>query len=107
MIEVLELLKVRLPGGQLRDLIPGQPVDLPDEAARKLLQRASGRARVAGLPWVQVGSIVRWDSPLLGSCRGEVLATYPDGAVLVWHPQTERLVKIPLDWIKAGSHGAP
>lgn len=50
LIEVLEPLKVRLPGGQLRDLLPGQPVDLPDEAARKLLQRAPGRARVASQP---------------------------------------------------------
>lgn len=58
LIEVLEPLKVRLPGGQLRDMVPGQPVDLPDEAARKLLAKAPDRVKVAGSPLHQGGSLV-------------------------------------------------
>ncbi|MGE3152144.1 MAG: hypothetical protein AB7G48_10790 [Nitrospiraceae bacterium] len=49
---------------------------------------------------MEPGQAVRWTSPLFGPCTGEILATYPDGAVLVWHPKTERLVKIPLDLVR-------
>ena len=46
MIEVLTQLTVRL-DHQERVLIPGQPVDLPDEKALKLLQKAPGQVRVS------------------------------------------------------------
>ena len=99
LIEAIEPLRVRLPDGQLRDMVPGQPVDLPDAAARKLLARAPDRVKVAGSPHLSPGTKVQWDSSLFGLLLGEVLTTYPDGAVLVWHQATERLVKIPLERI--------
>ena len=44
-IEALRPLKVKLPNGHLQ-LTPGEPVDLPDHQAEKLLLKAPGAVRV-------------------------------------------------------------
>lgn len=48
----------RWPGGEVR-LKPGEPVDLPDERARRLLTKAPGRVRVVP-PSIQPGDSIRW-----------------------------------------------
>ena len=54
--------------GEVR-LIPGQPVELPDDRP-PLLEKAPGRVRVVELATDRdgdlVGRIVSWDSPLFG-----------------------------------------
>lgn len=90
----------RWPGGAIV-LAPGQPVDVEPERARRILAKLGDRVRPVDLP--QPGDHITWQSPLFGPCTGEVLATYPHGGVLAWHPQTERLVKIPPAWITAES----
>ena len=99
LIEVLEPLKVRLPGGQLRDMVPGQPVDLPDEAARKLLAKAPDRVKVAARPAISVGSVVRWQSPLFHGELEAVALAVSGQSVTVFHPFTQREVTIPAAWL--------
>lgn len=48
----------RWPGGEVR-LKPGEPVDLPDERAKRLLAKAPGRVRVVP-PSIQPGDSIRW-----------------------------------------------
>lgn len=48
----------RWPTGEVH-LEPGKPVDLPDERARRLLDKAPGKVRVC-LPAIQPGSLVSW-----------------------------------------------
>lgn len=45
------------------------------------------------------GALITWRSPLFGPQTGEVVAVLPDGAVEVYHPLTEALVRIPAEWI--------
>jgi hypothetical protein len=90
----------RWPGGEIL-LTPGQPVDVEPERARRILAKLGERVRPVGVP--QPGEAVMWESPLFGPCTGEVLASYPDGSVLGWHPTTDRLVKIPAEWIAEGA----
>jgi hypothetical protein len=94
----------RWPGGEVR-FEPGKPVDVEPERARRILAKLGDRVRPVGVP--QPGEVVTWDSPLFGTCTGEVLATHPDGSVLVWHPSTDRLAKIPADWMRTHTEGAP
>ncbi len=97
-IAPLQPIKIRLPSGEVRALVPGHPVDLSDEDARKLLARAPTKVRRVPEP----GEILSWESPLLGDCCGEVVATDANGAT-VWHPVTERLSRIPWDWMRHGT----
>lgn len=45
MIEALAPLRVRFTEGEIR-LSPGQPVDFPEDRARKLLVKAAGKVRL-------------------------------------------------------------
>jgi hypothetical protein len=92
------------PGGEIV-LTPGQPVDVEPERARRILAKLGDRVRAVGAS--QPGQVVTWDSPLFGTCTGEVLATYPDGSALAWHPSTGRLAKIPPEWMSTHKEGAP
>jgi hypothetical protein len=58
LIEVSSPLTIKLPSGEV-DLVPGQPVELPDEQARRLLKKAPGRARVI-THIIQAGSLITW-----------------------------------------------
>ena len=49
LIEALESLRVRLPNRGVQ-LIPGQPVEFPDEQAKKLLSKVPGKVR-PGQTW--------------------------------------------------------
>ena len=49
----------RWPGGEVH-LVPGKPIDLPDERARRLLSKAAGKVRVI-VPTIQPGDLIEWD----------------------------------------------
>ncbi len=63
LIEALKPLRVKFPEQEIH-LKPGQPVELPEEHARKLLAKAGDRVRVAASPCVSEGS---WPSECLAS----------------------------------------
>lgn len=46
------------------------------------------------------GAIVHWDSPLFGLLQGELLTIRDDGRIEVYHPLTETVTPIPLEWIR-------
>jgi hypothetical protein len=48
----------RWPTGEI-SLEPGQPVELPDDRALKLLAKAPGRVRI--IPAVQAGDVIAWE----------------------------------------------
>lgn len=58
LIEVSSPLTVRLPTGEVH-LVPGQPVELPDEQAKRLLAKASHKVRACA-PTIQAGSRITW-----------------------------------------------
>lgn len=92
-------LRYRLRDGREILISPGQPVDLPDEAARKLLARAPDRVKVAALPAIPIGSVIRWQSPLFhGELVAAVLAVSGQ-SVTVHHPLTQRVCTIPAAWL--------
>jgi hypothetical protein len=45
------------------------------------------------------GSRIEWESPLFGHLVGEVIETN-SSTITAWHPLTDKLVTIPLEWIK-------
>lgn len=47
----------RWPGGEVH-LEPGKPIDLPDERAKRLIEKAPGKVRV--IPTFQPGSTIAW-----------------------------------------------
>ncbi len=46
------------------------------------------------------GSTITWFSPLFGLLSGEVLAVLDDEQIEVFHPLTEKLVRIPRAWVR-------
>lgn len=99
---VYKPIRYQWPGGEIR-LIPGVPAELPDDRARRLLEKADGDVRVVNAPLpiedIQPGDMVAWLSPLLPEQQGEVLAVHPDETFLAFHPLTEILCKLPLAWV--------
>ncbi len=95
-------IRYRLADGHEIRLTPGQPVDLPDSQARKLLVRAVGRVRIVASSSgpLLAGQWVQYESPLFGLLSGEVLAVLDDGQIEVFHPVTLRLVRIPRTWVR-------
>jgi hypothetical protein len=88
--------------GEVR-LIPGHPVDLPDDRAARLLSKAPGRVRAVGTAQSErvdlTGHIVEWNSPLFcGEMRATVLEDLGHG-VRVLHPMTEVECVIPTTWL--------
>ena len=103
-IEALTPLKVKRSAGDML-LTPGEPVDLPDDEGRRLLERAVGKVR-AIKDSLQVGMIVEWDSPLFGRLRGVALEVTTH-TVRVHHPLTEQEVPIPRYWLEVGVTEGP
>src|SRR4029078_6910404 len=91
----------RWPEGEVR-LVPGQPVELSDDRAVRLLQKAPGRVRrvkaVKRSTGTLAGQVVTWDSPLFGLLSARVLEDFPAG-VMVLHPLTDVTCVIPLTWL--------
>ena len=98
LIEALSTFTVRLPNGLLQRLCPGQPIDLPDPVALRLLERASGMVRAITRP-VQ-GEVITWESPLFGMCEGRVLGILDAQCLLVEHPRLEVPAVILFEWVR-------
>lgn len=96
-VEATKRLKVRLPDQDIW-LEPGSPAEIPDEQAHRLLRKAPGKVRVVSKRMVP-GSMITWFSPLFGLLSGELLAVLDDGQIEVFHPLTEKLVRIPQAWL--------
>ena len=92
----------RWPEGEIR-LVPGQPVELSDERATRLLEKAPGRVRLVKVRNVEAGhltgQVVTWDSPLFGMLSATVYEDLSTG-VRVIHPLTEQPCVIPADWLR-------
>ena len=95
-------IRYHLTNGREVRLVPGQPVDLPDIQARKLLAMVPEKVKLTStrLPCLQPGTWIEWDSPLFGLLRGEVLAVLDDERIEVFHPLTEKRVRIPRAWVR-------
>ena len=90
----------RWPTGEVR-LVPGHPVELPEDRVARLLEKALGRVRVVESPRADgdlIGRIVSWDSPLFGLLSAPVQEDLPNG-VRVFHPLTEVTCVIPTTWL--------
>jgi hypothetical protein len=91
----------RWPKGEVR-LVPGHPVELPEDRATRLLEKAPGRVRVVNsadrIDVNLIGRIVSWDSPLFGLVSATVLEDLRHG-VRVFHPLTELECVIPMKWL--------
>lgn len=92
----------RWPTGEVR-LVPGQPVELSDDRATRLLEKAPGRVRLVkegnGSGSNLAGQVVTWDSPLFGVLSATVHEDLPRG-VRVLHPLTEIECVIPTTWLR-------
>jgi hypothetical protein len=93
LIESSQPLIVRRLAGDLR-LVPGCPVELPDDDAILLLSRTNKVHLV-----LHPGEWVEWRSPALPKQRGEVLAVYADRTFEVFHPLTEAVCRLPITWV--------
>ena len=93
-IEVLKPLRVHLRDRTV-DLRPGQPTELNDEEAARLLAKKPDAVR----PVLHPGDVVEWLSPALPKQRGEVMAVYPDGNFEVFHSLAGRLCRLPMTWV--------
>lgn len=102
MIEALVPLQVKLPGKALQ-VEAGQSVNLPEELAFKLLERATGKVRVVTPPVLAdliPGAKVFWESPLFGQCTGEIALPPENGWLVVRsHSVTGNLALVNVDWV--------
>ena len=94
MIQATHPICIRRATGNLH-LRPGQPVELADADAIRLLALTS-KVR----PVLHPGDIVEWLSQALPKQRGEVLEVYDDGTFEVWHPLAETLCRLPVTWVR-------
>ena len=103
LIEVLVSLQIKLPDKELR-VKPGQSVNLPEEFAIKLLERAPGKVRVLAPPILAdliSGAKIVWDSPIVGPCTGEIALPPENGWLVVRnHSVTGNLALVNVDWIR-------
>lgn len=92
----------RWPTGEIR-LVPGCPVELPDDRATRLLEKVPGRVRVVE-PANRIigdltGHIVNWESQLFwGEMRAAVLEDLGHSVRCV-HPLTDVECVIPKAWL--------
>ena len=103
-LEPLEPLTIRIEG-QIWTLMPGQPFELPEAPAQKLLHlvptkvRPLSEASVRGAT-LSIGQTIRWHSPLFGDVHGLVALPPDRGMVCVCeHSVTGDTVWIPLEWV--------
>ncbi len=94
LIESLRPLRVHLRDRTV-ELRPGQPIDLNDEEAARLLKLKPDAVRPVLCP----GDVVEWLSPALPKQRGEVLAVSHDGNFEVYHPLAGTLCRLPMMWV--------
>ena len=104
LIEALAPLQVKLPEKELR-VEAGQTMNLPQQFAIKLLEKAPGKVRVLDPPILADltrGARVIWESPLFGQCSGEIALLPENGWVVVHcHSVTGNVALVHLDWISS------
>ncbi|MDR4485125.1 MAG: hypothetical protein R3B95_18295 [Nitrospirales bacterium] len=104
LIEALMTLRLKLPDRDLR-VAAGQTVNLPDELALKLLERAAGKVRAVAPPVLAdliSGAKIVWESPLFGKCTGEIALPPENGWLVVRsHSVTGNLALVNVDWVHA------
>ena len=93
----------RWPDGEIR-LVPGHPVELVDDRAVRLLEKAPGRVRVVEsanrINGDLIGHIVNWESRLFwGEMRATVLEDLGHSVRCV-HPLTDLECVIPRGWLQ-------
>ena len=93
----------RWPTGEVR-LVPGHPVELPDDRAARLLEKTTGRVRVVEssnkINNDLTGHIVNWESRLFwGEMRATVLEDFGHSVRCV-HPLTDVECVIPRAWLQ-------
>ncbi len=102
LIEALIALQVKLPEGELT-VESGQSINLPEELAFKLLERAAGKVRVVPPPVLAdliPGAKIVWESPLFGQCTGEIALSPENGWLVVRsHSVTGNLALVNVDWV--------
>ena len=101
-IEALQAITIRLPGGELHDLRPGEPITLPSELAVKLLSKAQGKVRLVDLKpgRLAIGVWVEFESPVLGPCTGQVAGILSrDDLVVAHHSVLKELTPIKAAWV--------
>jgi hypothetical protein len=102
LIEALIALQVKLPEKEIT-FEPGQSVNLPEELALKLLERAAGKVRVVTPPVLAdliPGAKIVWESPLFGQCTGEIALPPENGWLVVRsHSVTGNLALVNVDWV--------
>jgi len=103
LIEALVPLQVKLPEKEIT-FEPGQSVNLPEELAFKLLEKAVGKVRVVVPPVLAdliLGAKIVWASPLFGQCTGEIALPPENGWLVVrCHSVTGALALVHVDWIR-------
>src|SRR5262245_14233184 len=72
----------RWPGGEIR-LEPGKPIELPDERAKRLLDKAPGRVRVID-PDIKPGACITWTRADGSIQTGFVDFLHTDPDDIVW-----------------------
>ena len=101
-LEPLEPLTIRIEG-QLRTLVPGQPFELAEAPAQKLLHLVPGKVRPLSEASVRgatlsIGQTIWWHSPLFGAVHGLIALPPDQGRVCVCeHSVTGGTVFIPLE----------
>jgi hypothetical protein len=101
-VAITKPVRYRWPGGEV-GLVPGQPVDLPDDRARKLLEKAPGKVRLVPQPPLTIQETavdahesifaVRIESPVIGEfwlCLSESESFEPGDALPVYRPSEIR-----------------
>ena len=101
LIEVSSPLTVKLPSGAVH-LVPGQPVELSDEQATRLLAKAGHKVRVCA-PTIQAGSQITWTRGDLTVQHGTVDFVHVDDAETRWAFVTlgESWAAVPCTIVKA------
>ncbi len=103
MMVTLELLEQPLTvklNGHVIQLHPGDCVEVMQAQGLKLLAKAPGRLRVVSGPLpLTPGTLITWESPVVGRLSGPVLAVL-DESVTVQHPLSEAPCTIPKGWIR-------
>jgi hypothetical protein len=92
-------IRYRLQTGEELYLKPGVPMEVPEVAARQLIQKAGDKVKV-----LASGRLVTWDSPMFGILSARVEEELSHG-VRVRHPLTEVNCVIPREWICQSGSG--
>jgi len=92
------------PKGEIR-LIPGQPVEVPEERGTKILKKCGGKVRI--VEPITIGTMIEFRSPLFGLCTGRVLSLEVESIRIGEHSVVKEIVSIPQVWITRMMEGEP